>query len=332
MRRLSLRDDTGAVAPFAAILMVVLLGFGALVVDVGRLYAERRVLQNGADAAALAIATDCAKGRPCNAGANTPTATALANSNSGDSASNVDSVTYPTAVSVRVVTSTSQNGATFIPPTFAKVLDPTFTGKTVHASATAAWGGIGTLTTLPLTFSSCEFNAATSNGTVFASGPPFTSPTVTITFQSGTGPHGPADCAAQAGQDTDGDTRLPGGFGWLEGSGCSATIDAFDWVKGSPGASDGNQCALETLLNTTVLLPIFDDVDPNRFRPRSGYHIRGFAAFHIVGMRFPRENHPPSCPASAGKCLVGHYVRFVATSGDTGGPPNMGTSVVVLSD
>ena len=41
--------------------MVVLLGFATIVVDVGWLYAERRQLQNGADAAALAVAIDCAK-------------------------------------------------------------------------------------------------------------------------------------------------------------------------------------------------------------------------------------------------------------------------------
>ena len=43
-------------------MLVVLLGVGALVIDVGALYAERRQLQNGADAAALAVAADCAEG------------------------------------------------------------------------------------------------------------------------------------------------------------------------------------------------------------------------------------------------------------------------------
>ncbi len=34
------------------------------------------------------------------------------------------------------------------------------------------------------------------------------------------GPNGPPDCAAQAGQDKDGDGRLPGGFGWLDQNDC----------------------------------------------------------------------------------------------------------------
>lgn len=51
-----LRDDSGVVAPMAILLLVVLLGFSALVLDVGMLYAHRRSLQNAADAAALAAA------------------------------------------------------------------------------------------------------------------------------------------------------------------------------------------------------------------------------------------------------------------------------------
>ena len=43
-------------------MLVALIGVGALVIDVGRLYVERRDLQNGADAAALAVAQDCAAG------------------------------------------------------------------------------------------------------------------------------------------------------------------------------------------------------------------------------------------------------------------------------
>ncbi len=43
----------------------VLLGCAALTVDVGQLYSERRQLQNGADAAALALAKVCASGGTC---------------------------------------------------------------------------------------------------------------------------------------------------------------------------------------------------------------------------------------------------------------------------
>lgn len=53
MFRLS-RDDTGAVAVTVAILLVVIVGLSALVIDMGYWYNVRRQLQAGADAAALA--------------------------------------------------------------------------------------------------------------------------------------------------------------------------------------------------------------------------------------------------------------------------------------
>src|SRR5919205_1052099 len=51
-------DESGVVAPMAALLIIVLVGFCALVLDFGTIYANRRALQNAADAAALAGARD----------------------------------------------------------------------------------------------------------------------------------------------------------------------------------------------------------------------------------------------------------------------------------
>lgn len=52
------RDQRGAVAITVAVLLTILLGFGALAIDVGYLFVVRNELQNAADAAALA-------GAPC---------------------------------------------------------------------------------------------------------------------------------------------------------------------------------------------------------------------------------------------------------------------------
>ena len=49
-----LRDETGAIAPITAILMVVLFGFGALAIDIGSLQSTKRGLQAATDSAALA--------------------------------------------------------------------------------------------------------------------------------------------------------------------------------------------------------------------------------------------------------------------------------------
>lgn len=48
------REERGSIAPTAILLMSLMLGFCALVLDVGVIYAQRRSLQNAADAAALA--------------------------------------------------------------------------------------------------------------------------------------------------------------------------------------------------------------------------------------------------------------------------------------
>ena len=61
MRRTPTTDE-GATLVFVAVILVALLALTAFAVDFGRMYEERRQLQNGADAAALAIAEDCARG------------------------------------------------------------------------------------------------------------------------------------------------------------------------------------------------------------------------------------------------------------------------------
>ena len=82
-------DDRGAVLVWVALMLVVLFGFGALVIDVGALYAERRQLQNGADAAALGGRRRLRRGRlRTSRPLRTPTPTANAN----DGAANVDEV------------------------------------------------------------------------------------------------------------------------------------------------------------------------------------------------------------------------------------------------
>ena len=63
MRRLihQVRRERGASAVLFALLLIPILGMGAIAVDVGALYAEKAQLQNGADAVALEVAIACAK-------------------------------------------------------------------------------------------------------------------------------------------------------------------------------------------------------------------------------------------------------------------------------
>src|SRR5665647_692524 len=77
--------DRGAVAMIVAVLFFfgVFLGLAALTIDVGNINADRRQLQNGADAVALAVAQQCVKDGTCNP--NDPDLQKLANLNSATS-------------------------------------------------------------------------------------------------------------------------------------------------------------------------------------------------------------------------------------------------------
>jgi Flp pilus assembly protein TadG len=57
-RRHRLRSESGQALVIFALFLPVLIGFGALVIDVGNLYAQKRFVQNAADAAVLAAAQD----------------------------------------------------------------------------------------------------------------------------------------------------------------------------------------------------------------------------------------------------------------------------------
>src|SRR3954463_13953133 len=61
MRRLSQRDDRGAVTLLVVLIAPVLILCGTFVFDGGRGIVARGQVQGAADAAALAKATDCAK-------------------------------------------------------------------------------------------------------------------------------------------------------------------------------------------------------------------------------------------------------------------------------
>ena len=92
MRRMKHRDERGATAVVLALLMVVMVGFTALAVDVGALRWDQKQLQNGADAAALAVANDCAKGK---CGDQQTTASGLANANTPGTGTDTVEVTFP---------------------------------------------------------------------------------------------------------------------------------------------------------------------------------------------------------------------------------------------
>lgn len=347
MRRM--RNDDGAVAVLVALLSVVLFGLGALVMDVGALYSERRQLQNGADAGALAVGQACAGG---DCGSFLGDARGFANDNSLDRFSRVQdgevcgTAPLPACAEppgdlpgdgyVQVTSRTRDNaGGTLVPPFLAKVLAPDYDGTDVSARATVVWGAPGGIQSeLAITFSQCEYERLTRDGagnTVYATPPYDPALLRTIYFhdttQAGRCPAGPS------GAD------LPGGFGWLEADdACTATVEN-GWAGDETGASASQDCkdALSALLGKTVLIPVFDNV--NGLSGTNGeYHIWSYVGFVLTGWRFPGTRQAssystatPNPCAPSQTCLTGFFVEVVAPgSGPVSDGPDQGVRVVQL--
>lgn len=348
------RHDSGAVLVIVAILMVAFLGISALVIDFGSIYVERRELQNGADAAALAVAMDCAGANDCDADTSTPRARDLAIKYAGlnagkDGLSNVDlptpcglgqhlgSCPQPQSAAramndgatgwVLVQTSTkTANGTTidyrFIPG-----------GKKVTARAVAAWGPPGAATTIPLILSACEYLDA--GGIVPSEGGTATLPNLPSTIYFHTSTQAVPCPATPSGGDA------PGGFGWLATSlGCAATIDAGKWIPASTGVPPPATCNPIEWRNKDIVLAIFDRTN-GATGANLEYHVLGFAAFHLTGYSFnpgfwsadPSIRNPhglcPAAPGSSGVCITGRFVAFSDTAGSFGGT-DLGVRVIKM--
>lgn len=344
MRRLT--ADDGAIAVMVAVLLVVLLGVAALAVDVGNLYWERRQLQNGADAAALAAAQDLAAG--ASDAVALATARAYADDNDFRGAHVADgSYQRPTANSVRVRTET---GSVAAPGTLSAFLagaigvDAYATG----AAATASWGPVGGGITIPITICEDAWNHLTAGA--LPSGPPAHVLRIGV-------PPGHLDEDLDCSNPGAGDVP-PGGFGFLDADGnCMATVDGGAWAGGesgnTPDITGGSSCSpdqfYETLFDLvnedgSVLIPIFDEyADAGG---SASYHIIGFGGFHLEGYAInggPQPSNPAhgrtyqwsgSCPGSA-SCLLGYFTEFVALDalpGVGGAGPDYGAYVIALID
>jgi Flp pilus assembly protein TadG len=307
-----LKDERGAVGVVVAMLMVPILGFAAVSIDAAALWNQRLQLQTGADAAALAIAHDCALSL---CGIPTQTAQQMATQNMNAAAATA-TVTALTTSSVTVWNSGVRNYW------FAPVLG--FESSTITTEATAVWGApTGGTAVLPLTFSYCEFLSQT--GGLLPS--TITERTIYLSKSSGVlGCTGPSN------------NVVPGGFGWLTvNSGTCHTTSAISGLLASdPGNSMPSSCSSSDLVamhGKTVLLPIFDQASGSG--SNATYSVYGYAAFTITGYYFGGQtawNGP--CNGNA-RCIRGYFTKFSGTldAFDSGpSAPNLGTSLVNLTN
>lgn len=359
MRRMMQRsaflgDDEGATLVFAAVVLIAILALAAFAIDFGRMWEERRQLQNGADAAALAIAEDCARGL-CGLGYDEyAVAEVYVDTNARDGLAWAHRVDLDlTNQTVTVYNATEDPGGDHkFDMLLAGIVG--FDGFTVGAKATAAWGYSEQVATLPLIISACEWSKDFPEGPGgnepaneddpypapdhLFDVPSFSQPRVpwladpnnnwpdplpstwpgggysppssypppaTLTFHDA---NVTDDCAAQAGQDRDGDNRLPGGFGWLkvnDTEDCEAAVyedDFSDFWAASDTGNGGPPPACDTVIENLlmesaayggqVVIPVYNDfwegpADGSGPCGNSGkcYRIATRVGFHVVGYK-----------------------------------------------
>lgn len=270
-----------------ALSMVALMGFGALAIDLGGIYAEHQQLQNGADAAALAIAESCAYGE-CH---DTADLFAKANKLDGDATGEVVGEIGESSVTVQA-SSVRQNW-------FGEIIGIPTTA--LQAKATASWGWPSGGATMPLAFSWCAFYSAT--GGWDDQGQPL-SDTVTAIHMI------EHSCTPPA------HNEVGGGFGWLQGVNCLSNVTAGEWVQSDPGNDGSTSCKdfdWTTLHDKTVLVPIFEEVTGTG--SNAMYKIKGLAAFTITGYCFSPAAawNVTKCPSD--KQVLGHFSNYVDLSG-----------------
>jgi Flp pilus assembly protein TadG len=372
MLRLLGKDERGAVGVIVAVLIGggVLTGMAAMVIDVGQLYQNRAELQNGADAAALAVAESCAEGT-CQPSVAQGYATANASALTGGQAAIVQPVcgvvsgnsnglptcTQPTGGMVNcpvapagvanwvdVYTETGTPNS-LLPPVFAETLlgNSGYTGSTVHACAQATWGPAGGAATFAMTISICTWTGLTG-GTNF--GPD----TAIIIHGNG------VTCKGPAGQN------YPGGFDWLcpntdgtvgascnNNSSCATNISltstgpnlytAQTSTGNHPPPPCNTQIPLD--LNTVIYLPVFDGATTPQGH-NTEYHIVGIAAFKLTGWKdlstvspksdIPTDGVASQCPGNDA-CVFGEFTSGLIPPTSSINPPppdNFGVESVQL--
>ena len=371
MLRLLGRDDRGVVGILVGVLVGggVLLGMGALVVDVGQIYAERAQLQSGADAGALAVAKSCVQGY-CSPVTAVATAQSYADANANDGASAINllcgadglgdcpqstgqltdcpGVTAPDANYVDVHTATrTASGSSLLPPVFAKTLlgNQDYNGTTVFACAQAEWGAPKAASGMALTVSACEWDKATNDGILFAQPPPYPPNVIPdASFDQVLKLHTSSAVTSTCPTEPAGSDG-PGMFGWTSdpADNClTGVIGGSYGVKTGIGVPTACKSVLSSAQanRTLVYLPIYTVASGNG-QGSGSYTLKGFAAFVITGYSFPGFFasdwlNPANDCSGSDKCINGYFTHGLIPidqlpNGGTLGGTDLGADIIKLT-
>ncbi len=329
--------DRGAILVWFAAYAIVLLGSGALVVDMGSLWSERRQLQNGADAAALAVGIDCAKtactqsqAMALNYAELSATDGEAAVSLCGRGAGLTPCIPAPNGVSkavgyVQALTSTwnpnnggSSNQVRFV---LAPLLDALQIGQTVRAVSTVAWGSLGTAMVIPIVISKCSFDPAwiAADGSLSVPNTPI--------------------------KITSNDDHLCS-LGWAAGfdfikdtvGGCGATTITIGSTgtlldAGSEGVVPQCRAVMKALYDsgTTFIVPVAKSRTPPGMR--STYLTDGFASFKLCGYAlgggYNENSCSPTCNGTSSQTRIcGTFKTLTVNGGQFGDSTDYGTRVL----
>ena len=300
MRRLSSSaDDSGLVMVMTALALTGLCIVAALVLDIGAKASAHQAAQNTADAGALAAAIDCAKAVSCG----TTSMTRYQVAGATASAPIIDTGAGTATV----------NAQKTVPFTFANVIG--ISSGTGHGTATAKWGVIGGVPTIPITISNCEFTQALLDGT-----------TDVVFYLDDPKPQ--SGCSS-----------LPGGFSQLLTT-SKCTTAPGNPIAGDPGGdlqklvTDG--CI--TPLPKDLLIPMYDSAACKAAgcNGHGPYPILGYAMLHLTGYSLNGSRNAgtlgKNCrdPSRGKYCIEGDFIRFVTETGTVGTGTNFGVTTVTL--
>lgn len=305
--RLAKGKERGAAGVMVAILVPVLIGMGAVAVDVGNIFSTRAQLQNGADASALAIAQTCVTdqkaGTTCTLAEAQPLGARYAAANSQDGKNVVSSINLDTTAGrVTVQTKTPAGGLSL---TLAQAIGQK--SMDVTASATATWGAPLTgPAVLPMVFAPCQITPDSGIVQYLYSKAP------------------PAQYATCAGDWTTGHApSISGGFQWAVTNGtCSATVNPGPpnpaWIYSDPGASAPSGCTnadFANQLGKVVLFPVYSGTVGNGSNGQ--YVVQEWVAFRLMAYRlggqFNGQVSPYSVPGNSNsRGIAGYFVSYVA--------------------